>query len=69
VDEIPIQCTVNTEINDFFAPVPSIVDIDVSFGDLESCWDPDTVHRDIDSCDENSNSDFKSHRLLAIGEE
>jgi len=69
VNEIPIQCTVDTKVDGFLAPVPSVVDIDVSFGDLKSCWDPDTVHRDIDSCDENSNTDLESHRLLAIGEE
>jgi hypothetical protein len=69
VHEIPIQCTIDAKIDDFLAPVPSVVDIDVSFGDLESCWDPDTVHRYVDGGDKNSNADPESHRLLAIGEE
>ena len=69
VNEVPIQCTVDAEVDDFFAPVPSVVNILVSFGNLESCRDPDTVNRDVNSCDENSNTYLESHRLTAICEE
>ena len=68
-NEIPIQCTIDTKIDDLLAPVPPVIDIHVSFRDLESCWDPDTVHRDVDGCDENSNTNLEPHCFLAISEE
>jgi hypothetical protein len=36
---------------------------------LESCWDPDTVHRDVDGCDEDGDTYLESHRFLAIRKE
>jgi hypothetical protein len=68
-NKIPIQRRVNNKINAFFASIPYIVDAAVFSRDLEPCRNPDAIHGDIDSCDENSNPNPKSHSFLAVNEE
>lgn len=68
-NEIIIQCGIDEKIDNFLATIPYIVDILIFSRDLESCWNPDTIHGDVDERDEDGNSYLESHSMLTVGKQ
>lgn len=67
IDEPIVEESINHEINDFFAPIPDIVDLDILWRDLKASRDPDTIHGDVDSCNCRSDSILQKLNSTNIG--
>lgn len=69
VDEVEIQTAVDNEIDDFFASVPPLVDVYISFRYLQSRRNPYAVDRNINGRYECADEDFEAVCFLFVGEE
>lgn len=69
VDEVEIQTAIDNKIDDFFASIPPLVDVDISFRYLQSCRNPDAIDRNINGRYECTDQDFEAVGFLFVGEE
>lgn len=67
--KVVIQCCIYAEINTLLDSIPYVIDMLEPVGYLHASRDPDAVHRDIDSSDQNSNADFQTRSFGLIDEE
>lgn len=58
-NEIVVEGRIGDEVDDFFAPIPDLVDMNVTLIDLESRGKPNAIDRDVDACDQHGDTDFQ----------
>ena len=69
VDEVEIQTAVDNKVNDFFASIPPLVDVDVSVRNLQSRRNPYAVNGNINGRYKCADEDFEAVCFLFVGEE
>jgi hypothetical protein len=67
--EKEIEKRIDDKIHSFLASIPDIIEEYVSCRNLQSSWNPDAVHRDVDASDYGGNSDFEVKGGFLIDEE
>jgi len=66
LEEVPVKCSVNDEVQKLLDTIPVFVDNVVLVADLKTRWDPNVEDTDVDCGDENGSSNHDLPRVLAI---
>lgn len=66
LEEVPVECSVNKEVQKLLNAIPVFVDDMIMVVDLETRWDPDIEDTDVDCGDENGSGNHDVPRALSI---
>lgn len=68
-EKVGVEEAIDDQVDAFFTSVPDLIDVNVFLADLEPCWDPNAVDRNVDGRDDASNAPLEVPNFAFVGDQ